>query len=253
MNWYYVFRFPISQRVPRYAARHHDDNNNHTLIRTTSRYVPREVLDRRYSQWRPQRGTMTTILAPYYQHQHHLLSVESAFVALHRSPIRRVSNTARYSTETPDGKSRGDILLDWATDTTFSSVHIAPSTYGGCGLFASKPAKAGEVLFVVPSSKCIALSSATSDKDFGRVFEQLANDGGPGGSKTALAGFLAWQLLLNKHSDHPSKWGPYLNLLPWQTEKQNNFLWWSDEEIEDHLFDSNSCDEIISFRRGVSR
>lgn len=199
---------------------------------------------------------MTTTIAPYQYHQHPVLSVESAFVALHRSPVfkRMVSDTARYSTEPPDGKaSREDILLDWATDTTFSAVHIAPSASGGCGLFASKPAKAGDVLFVVPPSKCIALSSATGDQDFGRVFEQLANDGGPGGRKAALAGFAAKEILLNKHSVRPSEWGPYLNILPWQTDKQDHFLWWSDEEIEDHLFDSNSCDEIISFRSGVSR
>ena len=224
MHWYYVLQF--SQRIP-----HHTRPclNNAT-------------------------GAMTTMLGHY---QRPVLSVESAFVTLHRSPIRRfpmVSDTARYSTEPPDGTSQEDTLLDWATDTTFSSsVHIAPSAYGGCGLFASKPAKAGDVLLVVPSSKCIALSSATGDQDFGQAFEQLANDGGPGGRKAALAGFVAKEILLNKYSDRPSKWRPYLNLLPWKTGSQDHFLWWSDEEIEDYLFDSNSCDEIISFRTGVSR
>ena len=132
-------------------------------------------------------------------------------------------------------------------------MHIAPSAYGGCGLFASKSAKAGDVVFIIPSSKCIALSSATGDQDFGQAFERLAKDGGPGGRKAALAGFVAKEILLNKYSDHPSKWESYLNLLPWQTDKQDHFLWWSDEEIEDHLFESKSCDEIISFRTGVSR
>ena len=199
---------------------------------------------------------MTTPIIPYH---HPLSTVEGAFIPLHCPPFRKriLPGTARYLTKPPDGKSREDILLDWATATTTtiaaSSVHIAPSAYGGCGLFASKSAKAGDLLFVVPSSKCIALSSATGDQDFGQAFERLANDGGPGGRKAALAGFVAKEILLNKHSDHPSKWESYLNLLPWQIDKQDHFLWWSDEEIEDHLFESKSCDEIISFRTGVSR
>ena len=199
---------------------------------------------------------MTTPIIPYH---HPLSTVEGAFIPLHRPPFRKrvLPGTARYLTKPPDGKSREDILLDWATATTTtiaaSSVHIAPSAYGGCGLFASKPAKAGDVLFVVPSSKCITLSCAISDQDFGQAFDFLANDGGPGGKKAALAGFVAKQFLLNEYSDSPSEWGPYLNLLPWRTDEQDHFLWWSDEEIEDDLFDSNRCDEIISFRTGVSQ
>lgn len=197
---------------------------------------------------------MTTPITPYH---HPLSTVEGAFIPLHRPPFRKrmMPETARCLDKPPNGKGREDILLDWATatTTTSSSVHIAPSAYGGCGLFASKSAKAGDVLFVVPSSKCITLSSAIGDQDFGRVFEQLAYDGGPGGKKAALAGFFAKEILLNKHSDLPSEWGPYLNLLPWRTDEQDHFLWWSDEEIEDDLFDSNRCDEIISFRTGVSQ
>ena len=182
-------------------------------------------------------------------YQRPLFAGESAFASLHR-PLSKVSDTARYLQ--PDGKSQEDLLVDWAT-ATGSSVHIAPSTYGGTGLFASKSAKVGDVLFVIPSSKCVALSSARSDGDFGQAFDRLSNNGGAGGRKAALAGFLAKEILLNKNSEHSSKWESYLNLLPWQTDAQDHFLWWSDEDVEDDLFESNSCDEIISFRTGVSQ
>jgi len=183
--------------------------------------------------------------------QHPLLVAESAFLSLHRPPFRVSKSSApRYLTE----DERQEDLLNWATSTSSKSdIHIAPSTYGGSGLFASKPAKAGDLLFVVPSKRCIALPCATSDEAFGEAFRHLADDGGPGGRRAALAGFVAKELLLNEHSEEPSKWGSYLDLLPWQTDAQSHFLWWSDENVEDLLFESNSCDEVISFRTGVSQ
>ena len=191
--------------------------------------------------------------------RHPLSVAESAFLSLHLPPFRvSKSSSPRYLTD--DDRQKED-LLNWATSTSSSSsssssssgIHIAPSTYGGSGLFASKPAKAGDILFVVPSKRCIALPSATSDEAFGEAFRHLADDGGPGGRRAALAGFVAKELLLNKFSEEPSKWGSYLDLLPWQTDAQSHFLYWSDIDIEDLLFESNSCDEVISFRTGVSQ
>ena len=190
--------------------------------------------------------------------RHPLSVAESAFLSLHRPPFRvSKSSSPRYLTD--DDRQKED-LLNWATSTSSSSsssssssgIHIAPSTYGGSGLFASKPAKAGDILFVVPSKRCIALPSATSDEAFGEAFRHLADDGGPGGRRAALAGFVAKELLLNKFSEEPSKWGSYLDLLPWQTDAQSHFLYWSDQDIED-LEDAKIEDEVISFRTGVSQ
>ena len=218
--------------------------------------MPSDRSDHPYPAAASTRVSPTSRKATAIMIRHPLSVAESAFLSLHRPPFRVSKSSApRYLTD----DERQEDLLNWATSTSSSSsssssdIHIAPSTYGGSGLFASKPAKAGDILFVVPSKRCIALPSATSDEAFGEAFRHLADDGGPGGRRAALAGFVAKELLLNKFSEEPSKWGSYLDLLPWQTDAQSHFLWWSDENIEDRLFESNSCDEVISFRTGVSQ
>lgn len=183
-----------------------------------------------------------------------MMALGSAFV----TPSSRLSKSLyKYAFRLPSVSSDDDEifhdLMEWSTDPeSLGNVYISKSSIGGGnGLFASREFQKGEILFVVPSDKCLTVKSAMADEDYGGFFSELAEQGGSAGKKAALGGYLAQELLKNEDSDNSSPWSPYLKVLPWKPNDQEHFLWWSDEDIEDKLYDANICDEVIALRSGT--
>ncbi|GFH53559.1 hypothetical protein CTEN210_10035 [Chaetoceros tenuissimus] len=183
-----------------------------------------------------------------------MMALGSAFVA----PFSRLSKSLyKYAFRLPSVSSDDDEifhdLMEWSTDPEYlGNVYISKSCIGGGnGLFASREFQKGEILFVVPSDKCLTVKNAMADEDYGGFFSELAEQGGSAGKKAALGGYLAQELLKNEDSDNSSPWSPYLKVLPWKPNDQEHFLWWSDEDIEDKLYDANICDEVIALRSGT--
>lgn len=146
----------------------------------------------------------------------------------------------------PDGSD----LLDWmvATDdhVVATVLSIGPSTYsgGGQGLFVTQNVAKGEVLLTIPESNIISVDNAWHDDVWGDAFCYLSDEGGAAGKMASLAGFIAKEMLKAKES----YWYPYLSMLPKQSSDLDHVLWWSDDDIDTLLVESNIRSEVSTLR-----
>lgn len=144
-------------------------------------------------------------------------------------------------------------LLTWL-DESFStsyihpSIKLAPSTRinggGGHGAFVTSSLSENDLIFKIPREACITSSDVLQDEDCGKVFKALIDKAGPGGFTVCLAGYLAKEYLCHLESKEldngvtsPSKFGPYLDTLPWKRgwNGQEHVLYWTNDEIETYL------------------
>ena len=135
-------------------------------------------------------------------------------------------------------------LFAWlATCGTEESIPIelrASCCGDGIGAFLTRPMQAGEVVFAIPASSFISLSTALNHPTLGAVFQQLWDSSSDGGV-ALLAGLVA-HLQLNGGEPHA-----YLSMLPSSLATQNSVLWWTDDEVA-LLAGTSAHDEAISLR-----
>jgi hypothetical protein len=96
----------------------------------------------------------------------------------------------------------------------------------GQGLFCTRRVTAGEVLMQIPSRLVISVQQAYKDPTHGPVFSHLTKEAGPGGTRTALVGYLALQFWSISQSDYE----PYLHLL--LQPPNHHVLRYSDDQLE---------------------
>ena len=171
-----------------------------------------------------------------------------------------------------------DALLDWLRANggiVNDALEVAKSTQGemaGYGAFVNAPVKEGEILFSVPRDLCVTIEKATTSLDddgtFGQGLQTIVDKAGPGGSTVAMAGYMAKEYILlylekrderlglTQENSEPSKsrWGPYMELLPWKRgiNNQEHVLFWSESKIEDLLRGSVCYSETRSLREEVA-
>ena len=128
----------------------------------------------------------------------------------------------RYSTSSHVGER----LLEWACHPNYgTNIRIGKSYYGGGnGLFATRKITSGDVVFIVKKKTVMSLTNSKFDEDYGEAFTFLVDNGGAGGRKAALAGFLAKEFLLSKFTDGTSYFHQYVNMLPFTKTEQEHFL-----------------------------
>jgi hypothetical protein len=163
-------------------------------------------------------------------------------------PIQKNLFPSELCADSTDGHD----LLAWMMDTdedvavAVAVLSIGPSTIsgGGQGLFVTQNVAKGEVLLIIPESNIISVDNAWNDAVWGDAFCYLSDEGGAAGKMASLAGFVAKELLKQRES----YWYPYLSMLPQQSSDLDHVLWWSDEDIDTLLYDSNIYPEVSTLR-----
>lgn len=169
-------------------------------------------------------------------------------------------------------------LLEWLRANgaiVNDALEVAKSTQGeqaGYGAFVNAPVKEGEILFSIPRDLCVTIEKATTSVDddgtFGQGLQTIVDKAGPGGSTVAMAGYMAKEYILlylekrderlgltDENSENSkSRWGPYMELLPWKRgiNNQEHVLFWSEAKIEDLLKGSMCYSEARSLREEVA-
>jgi len=157
-------------------------------------------------------------------------------------------------------------LLNWL-DTTFPtsyvdpSISIAPSTRGGGsgghGCFTTSPLSKDKLVLRIPLEACITSKDVWNDPDCGKAFQSIIRKAGPGGFTVCLAGYVAKEYLVQvaagSGSGKESKFGPYLETLPWKRDMngQEHVLFWNDGEVQKYLRDSLCWAESRDLRSEV--
>jgi hypothetical protein len=131
---------------------------------------------------------------------------------------------------------------------------IAPLIGGGYGAFVTGDIKKDAVLMTIPREACISLDDVRSDPDNGETFKKLMDQAGPGGNTVSLAGVMSKELLLSRTRPSESKFGPYLDTLPWKRgiNYQEHMLFWTDEDVEELLGGTMCFSEATALREEVN-
>jgi hypothetical protein len=136
-----------------------------------------------------------------------------------------------------------DAVLEWAFDSTPDKPPLAiqSSKLGhGHGLYATQPLSANNVVFTIPSHKCLTLEASKSHPTLGKALATLEEDlDEEFGSIAVLSAFLASEML----REHCAEWeedpslsgpySPYISILPSgrAVSQQDHVLWWSEKEV----------------------
>jgi hypothetical protein len=179
-------------------------------------------------------------------------------------PESRPSNTNLFSTlvSQPVEQVKYMELLAWLKEngaTINDKIELRASSQGdGYGAFVQQPVSEGELLFEIPRALCLTLEDATGDAECGESFSKLIEKAGPGGNTVAMAGYMAKEYLVSLEDEDDdtkkSRWGPYLQTLPWKrgVNNQEHILFWEDARVE-KLLDGSLCyGEATSLREEVA-
>jgi len=168
-----------------------------------------------------------------------------------------LADIADVATETPADKY--DLLLEWLKSNGSElneNLCFKPSLRGGdLGAFVTKDVAMDEVLVTIPRKVCLTIDDVKSDPESGEIFKKLMEQAGNGGNTVALAGVLAKErLLAQAKGPSSSRFGPYLDTLPWSRgiNNQEHMLFWSDDDVETLLKGTMGYSEATALREEVS-
>ena len=169
-------------------------------------------------------------------------------------------------------------LLEWLKSNgaiVNESLEVGKSSQGtqaGYGAFCNAPVSKDDLLFSIPRELCVTIEKAKTSVDddgtFGEGLEQIMKMAGPGGSTVAMAGYMAKEYILlylqkrderqglvtQNGSESESRWGPYMELLPWKRgiNNQEHVLFWTESKIDSLLKGSMCYAEAKSLREEVA-
>ena len=104
---------------------------------------------------------------------------------------------------------------------------------GGIGVFARQPLEPFAPIAAIPLDSCITAADACADVDVGpNILRYLARSKGQlGADAVAVASLLAHARFNAPSSSASARWGPYLDLLPWETRPPSNLATTSDDPL----------------------
>lgn len=184
----------------------------------------------------------------------HAAAAAVSFLLSLTSPQQQEQNISTKSTSTLQYSNLVHWLNDTFPDSYISpSIHILPSPRGGHGAFARTSISKDELIFDIPREACITSSLVLEDEDCGKTFQALMDKAGRGSFTVALAGYLAKEYLCHSEEGQQSKFGPYLETLPWERgwNGQDHVLFWSEEDVSLYLRDSLCWTESTDLREEV--
>lgn len=175
-----------------------------------------------------------------------------AFTAPTQQPIKNETPPPQPNTSIEQYNNLISWLESFPTAYVLPSLRIAPSDRGGYGAFATESIPKGTKLYSIPREACITSDVVLGDEDCGEIFQELMKKAGPGSFTVALSGYLAKEFLKGKAGSE-TKYGPYLDTLPWKRgwNGQEHILFWSEEDISLYLKESLCYKESTDLRAEV--